>query len=246
MHEYGAYHVSQGWQGHLLLLSLLLLLLLCHQVYKSRRLKTKILLWLEVWVFVIEAERFENENRVEVKLLLPLQRRLCFHCCLFVCLSVVCLFFRLLATLCKNFRIDWHEIFRVGCQWANEQMIKFWWRSGSQIEIRIRITTLVRHVLVEVCAVLLVVIVIGWCCVVKVTAASRRVLLLLHFAGLLVPTLLVINLVYATLLLFIPIMGRTGTASYPDLFIGCLTVSTVVVLSTWQVTVNGLWLFVLW
>jgi len=73
---------------------------------------------------------------------------------------------------------------------------------------------------------------------VKVTAASRRVLLLLHFAGLLVPTLLVINLVYATLLLFIPIMGRTGTASYPDLFIGCLTVSTVVVLSTWQVTVK--------
>jgi len=39
---------------------------------------------------------------------------------LFVCLSVC-----LLATLRKNFRTDLHEIFRVGCQWANEQMIKF-------------------------------------------------------------------------------------------------------------------------
>ena len=77
-------------------------------------------------------------------------------------------------------------------------------------------------------------------CVVIVTAASRRVLLLLHFTGLLVPTLLIINLVYATLLLFIPIMGRAGTASFPDLFIGCLTVSTVIVLSMWQVTVKCL------
>jgi len=38
---------------------------------------------------------------------------------LFVYLSVC-----LLATLRKNFR-------REGCQWANEQIIKFWWRSGS-------------------------------------------------------------------------------------------------------------------
>jgi len=87
---------------------------------------------------------------------------------------------------------------------------------------------------------LVIVMLVSGCCVVKVTAASRRVLLLLHFAGLLVPTLLVVNLVYATLLMFIPIMGRAGTASFPDLFIGCLTVSTVIVLSTWQVTTNCL------
>jgi len=40
---------------------------------------------------------------------------------------VVCL----LATLCKNFGTDLHEIFREGWQWASEQMIKFWWRSAS-------------------------------------------------------------------------------------------------------------------
>jgi len=26
--------------------------------------------------------------------------------------------------------MDLHEIFRKGWQWANEQMIKFWWLSG--------------------------------------------------------------------------------------------------------------------
>jgi len=41
------------------------------------------------------------------------------------------LFVCLLATLRKNFRTDSHEIFRKGWQWANEQKIKFWWRSGS-------------------------------------------------------------------------------------------------------------------
>ena len=39
--------------------------------------------------------------------------------------------FCLLATLRKNFQTDLHEIFREGWQWANEQMIKFWWLSGS-------------------------------------------------------------------------------------------------------------------
>jgi len=37
--------------------------------------------------------------------------------------------------------------------WAVEQMIKFWWRSGSQIQIWIHITTLVRPALAEVCTV---------------------------------------------------------------------------------------------
>jgi len=33
----------------------------------------------------------------------------------------------LLATLPRNFQTDLHEIFREGSQWANEQLIKFWW-----------------------------------------------------------------------------------------------------------------------
>jgi len=49
--------------------------------------------------------------------------------------------------------MDLHEIFREGWQWASEQTIKFWWRSGSQIPIRIRIATLVRRALGEVCPV---------------------------------------------------------------------------------------------
>ena len=70
--------------------------------------------------------------------------------CLSVCLSVC-----LLATLRKNFRTDLHEIFREGWQWASEQMNKFWWRPGSRIRIRfrIRIATLVRRALAEVCTV---------------------------------------------------------------------------------------------
>jgi len=72
----------------------------------------------------------------------------------------------------------------------------------------------------------------------KVTSASRRVLLLLHFLGILVPSMLFTSLIYATLMLFVPIMGRAGTVSYPDLFIGCLTVSAVILLSLWQVTTD--------
>ena len=60
-----------------------------------------------------------------------------------VCLSV--------SNLCKNFGTDLHEILREGWLWANDQMIKFWWRSGPWI--RIRIATLVRRILVEVCTV---------------------------------------------------------------------------------------------
>ena len=37
-----------------------------------------------------------------------------------------------LATLCKNFQMDLHEIFREGLQW--EQMIKFRWRSGQHLD----------------------------------------------------------------------------------------------------------------
>ena len=58
---------------------------------------------------------------------------------LFVCLFV------------SNFaqKLPSQETFREGWQWADEQMIKFWWRSGSGIHI----TTLVRRALAEVCTV---------------------------------------------------------------------------------------------
>jgi len=39
--------------------------------------------------------------------------------------------------LAKKVRTDLHEIFREGCQWANEQIIKFRWRSGSPSRYRI-------------------------------------------------------------------------------------------------------------
>jgi len=59
----------------------------------------------------------------------------------------------------KNFQTDLHEIFREGFEWTDEQMIKFWWRSGSGIWIwiGIQLTTLVRRVFAEVCTVLLLV-----------------------------------------------------------------------------------------
>ena len=73
--------------------------------------------------------------------------------CVFVIvgLSVFVLFVCLLATLRTNFQTDLHEIFREGWQWANEQMLKFWWQSGSQIQIQIQIQ--VRNALAEVCTV---------------------------------------------------------------------------------------------
>jgi len=49
--------------------------------------------------------------------------------------------------VCLFVGTDLHEIFREGWQWANEQIIEFWWRSGSRIWIHI--ATLVRRALVE-------------------------------------------------------------------------------------------------
>jgi len=57
----------------------------------------------------------------------------------------------LLATLHKNFQTDLHEIFSEDWQWASEQMIKFWWQSGP--EIQIHIARLVKRALAEVCTV---------------------------------------------------------------------------------------------
>ena len=42
----------------------------------------------------------------------------------------------LLATLLENFWMDLREIFKEVWQWANEQMVKFWWWSGSVSEYR--------------------------------------------------------------------------------------------------------------
>jgi len=53
-------------------------------------------------------------------------KRLCNRRCLCVCLSVC-----LIATLRKNFLTVLHVIFREGCQWVSEQLIKFLWRSVS-------------------------------------------------------------------------------------------------------------------
>jgi len=83
-------------------------------------------------------------QRMLAFLLLPPPRRLRFRRCLSVCL---------LATLRRNLQTDLQEIFREGWQWANEQkqMIKFSWQSGS--EIRIRIATLVKRALTELCTI---------------------------------------------------------------------------------------------
>jgi len=72
--------------------------------------------------------------------------RICFRRCLSLS---VCLFVSLLATLRKIFWMDLHEIFREGWP-ANEQTIKFWWRSGSRIRIWIRVVALVRRALAEI------------------------------------------------------------------------------------------------
>ena len=65
--------------------------------------------------------------------------------CLSVCLSV--------GNFVQKRPNGLHEIFRNVWQWVNKQTLKFWWRSGSQIWIRIHIATLVMRALAEVCTV---------------------------------------------------------------------------------------------
>jgi len=60
---------------------------------------------------------------------------LVFYRRLYVCLSA--------SNFEQNVRTDLHKIFRQGWQLAKEQTIKFWWRSGPRI--RIRIATLIRR-----------------------------------------------------------------------------------------------------
>jgi len=60
----------------------------------------------------------------------------------------------MLATLRKNFRTDLHEVFRKSWQRANEQTVKFWWRSRTDSpDGGTDIATLVRRALAEVCTV---------------------------------------------------------------------------------------------
>ena len=84
----------------------------------------------------------DAEEKVSSHCVLPPPRRIC-NCCLFACL---------LATLRESFSTDLHEIGSEGSQRASEQRVKFWWRSGSQIRIQIRIMTLGRRALAEVCS----------------------------------------------------------------------------------------------
>jgi len=63
------------------------------------------------------------------------RRRLCFRCGLFVCLSVclfVCLSVCLSVGLLANLWTDFDEIFWRGRAWLKDQVIQFWWRSGSR------------------------------------------------------------------------------------------------------------------
>ena len=49
--------------------------------------------------------------------------------------------------------------------------------------------------------------------------------LAIHLSSLFVPLVLSISMTYATFIMFIPIMGRAGSAVNPDLLIGCKAVS---------------------
>ena len=82
----------------------------------------------------ISRPEFKRRMCMQTKYLSP-TRRLCNRRCLTVCLSF--------SNNAKHFRTDLHEIFGEGWQWTNEQTIKFWWW--------IRIATLVRRALAQVC-----------------------------------------------------------------------------------------------
>jgi len=63
-----------------------------------------------------------------------------YYVILIVCLSV-CLF----SNFVQKLRTDLHEIFREGWQWANLQMIKFWWRSGLLYIIAFLLSNLAKY-----------------------------------------------------------------------------------------------------
>ena len=107
-----------------------------------------------VTVLIIGALNIHPANNAFIlDLFLHLPRRICNRRCLSVCLSA--------SNIAQKLLNEMHETFRKGWQWANEQTIKFWWRSDSRswirtripIRIRIRIATLVRRALADVCTV---------------------------------------------------------------------------------------------
>ena len=81
-----------------------------------------------LWEYLFKRHFINGFTYLLTLISLPLPRRLCNRHC-FVCL---------LATLCKNFQTDLHEICREGRQWAREQIMKRWWQSRSRIQIWIR------------------------------------------------------------------------------------------------------------
>jgi len=84
----------------------------CRCIILAQALGTQFLTWSKRLRLLL-AERF---------VLLPPLGRLCGSRCLSICL---------LATLRKMSQTNLHEIFRESWQWAKEQIIKFWWQSGS-------------------------------------------------------------------------------------------------------------------
>ena len=88
--------------------------------------------------------------RLSVCRSLPPPRRICNRRCLFVCLPVS----SFAQKLPNGFAWNFQGRLAIG-QRTNP---KFWWRSGWRIRIRIRIATLVRRALAEICIVVLLVL----------------------------------------------------------------------------------------
>jgi len=58
----------------------------------------------------------------------------------------------------------------------------------------------------------------------------------LHLIGQLVPSSLFLALFDSCLVMFIPVMGRSGDAAFPDAVIGGLCALGVIVLLSWHVS----------
>ena len=81
-----------------------------------------------LWKLVDRSTEISNITLLSIKISYYLHKGgyvfvvVCFSVCLFVCLLV---------TLQKNFPADLNETFRKCWQWADEQVVKFWWQSWS-------------------------------------------------------------------------------------------------------------------
>ena len=63
----------------------------------------------------------------------------------------------------------------------------------------------------------------------------QRTFVTVHLIGQFVPNILLMWFTYSVLLMFIPIMGRVGDVTLPDLVVGLVSVFGVIVLLMWQV-----------